>query len=313
MLSVQDAVDLSLEAGGSPFYVKLDLSSCFLSFPIHPDDQNFFYCEAGGDYFQFLSLVFGRKDAPRIVSQLLDIVSAHLTDLGIPHVRYLDDFWVVGTTSARAWACAYKAAQIILDAGLSLSLPKVEGPAQSLEFLGIVVNSATKTLSISPARQAELLSLLESFSRRKVSSLTRLQSLLGKLQFAATVLPGARPFLRRIIDTIKSHRGGSISLGPSFRLEVRYWRDHISQWNGRASWLAFSGEPMVFASDASTEGFAYGLEQCPPKMLPSLPPAFRPGAVRLGVWSAANGDAACQQFSDHIQWGEFFCTLAAAV
>jgi hypothetical protein len=129
------------------------------------------------------------------VSQLLDIISAALTDLGIAHVRYLDDFWVIGVTEARAWSRAYKAAQTILEAALALSLPKVEGPAQCLEFLGIVVNSVTKTLS----------------------------------------LPEARPFLRRIIDTIKSHRSGPISLSPSlgFRLEVRYWRDHISQWNAQ--------------------------------------------------------------------------------
>ena len=42
--------------------VKLDITVCFLSFQVHKDDLKFFFCEAGGDYYQFLSLVFGRKD-----------------------------------------------------------------------------------------------------------------------------------------------------------------------------------------------------------------------------------------------------------
>ena len=48
MTTLQDAVDLSMDAGPGVWYVKLDISSCFLSFPIHSDDLNIFYCEEGG-------------------------------------------------------------------------------------------------------------------------------------------------------------------------------------------------------------------------------------------------------------------------
>ena len=314
MASVQHAVDLSLEAGGEPFYVKLDLAACFLSFPIHPDDLDFFYCEAGGDYYQFLSLVFGRKDAPRVASQLLDVVSSAMTDVGIAHVRYLDDFFLVGTTAARVWACAHRAADMLAQRfGLALSPKKVEGPAQRLEFLGIVIDSQAKTLSISHARQCELMALLQAFAKRRHSSVRRLQSLLGKLSFAATVLPGARPFLRRIIDLIAGRSHGKVRLGAAFKMEVRYWRSHLGQWNGRAAWLAPMSEPIVFASDASTSGFGYGLESCPQEVAVALPCGSGPGAVRMGVWSVANGDAARQHHSGAIQWGEFFAPLAAAV
>jgi hypothetical protein len=311
MASIQNAVDLAQNAGGSPFFVKLDLSACFLSFPIHEDDKEFFYCEAGGEFYQFLTLVFGRKDAPRAASLLLDVVSAALADTGVAHVRYLDDFFLVATTEERAWACAHRAADWIAAFGLSLSLPKVEGPAQRLEFLGIVIDSVAQTLSISSDRQAELLGLLQAFGKRRTSSLKRLQSLLGKLAFAAAVLPGARPFLRRIIDTVSGTNKGAIRLSAEFRLEVRYWRDHIATWNGRQQWLRPALNPFVIASDASTSGFAYGMEQLPTGV--QWPTTSGPGAVRMGVWSLANGDAHRQQHSAAIQWGEFFGPLAAAV
>ena len=71
MASVQDGVDMAMRArtqsGRPAWFVKLDIASCFLSFPVHHDDLGYFYCEAGGDFYQFLSLVFGRKDAPWVV------------------------------------------------------------------------------------------------------------------------------------------------------------------------------------------------------------------------------------------------------
>jgi hypothetical protein len=69
----------------------------------------------------------------------------------------------------------------------------------------------------------------------------------------------------------------------------------------------------VFGSDASTSGFAYGMESCPVQASSRLPLHMRPGVVRMGVWSAAAGDAARQQSSASIQYGEAFCVLAAAV
>ena len=65
--------------------------------------------------------------------------------------------------------------------------------------------------------------------------------------------------------------------------------------------------------ETSTSGFAYGLEACATNMLHRLPVGMRPGDVRSGSWSASNGVAVRQQHSKAIQWGEFFCPLAAAV
>jgi hypothetical protein len=111
--SVKSAVDLALECPTASYFVKLDISSCFLSFPLHPADYKFFVVEAGGDFYQFLCMMFGLKSAPRIATLLLDFVSSAIADAGIPHVRYLDNFFIVGSTALRAWASAHEAARII--------------------------------------------------------------------------------------------------------------------------------------------------------------------------------------------------------
>lgn len=312
--SVQDAVRLSQTCALPAWYVKLDISSCFLSFPLDPDDIPFYRCKgAEGEWLEFTSMVFGLKPAPRVASLLLDVVSATLTDWGISHVRYLDDFLIVADSREAAEECARVAADVLASFGLALSTEKTEGPSQIIEFLGIVINSVEQTLSISTGRKKELLDILKAFSKRERSSCTRIQSLLGKLSFAAAVLPGARPFTRRIIDLLRhNYRRSVITLDPPFQADVSYWRDHIGTWNGRQKWRASDAEPCVFGSDASTEGFGFGLESAPRSMVVSLPNGLRPGHVRVGVWSLSNGDAARQQSSSNIAWGEMFCTVAAA-
>jgi hypothetical protein len=311
--SVRSAVQLSQQCPSRlKFYVKLDISACYLSFPLHPDDLPYYVSEVDGAFLQFLSVVFGHKAAPREVSYAMDIVSSALEEAGIAHERYLDDFFIVATSEARAWACAHKAAEIIRAFGLSLAPAKVEGPAPLLEYLGVIVDSVTETLAVSPARRTELLDLLRYFAGRSRASVHQIQSLIGKLSFASQVLPGSRPFLRRLIDLVRGPNGQR-RLTSSVRSDLKYWTAHFDSWNGRARWRRDESDPFVFGSDASTTGFGYGLESCPARALASLPPGMQPGTVRMGSWAVSNGDAVRQSTSSTIQYGEAFCVLAAAV
>lgn len=313
--SIQDAVDLSLLFPESPWYVKIDISSCFLSFPVHEDDIPFYRCKDSDEkVLEFTSMVFGLKSAPFVASSLLDIVSAKLTDLGIAHIRYLDDFLFCSATREGAIESATLASIILRQFGLALSSEKTEGPARRMEFLGIIIDSEDRTLSISAKRKKELIDILSAFSKKTDSTRRSIESLLGKLSFAASVLPGARPFTRRIIDLISgSRRNSKIEIDEGFRLDVEYWLSHISSWNGTQQWRRHSRHPIVFGSDASTEGFAYGLESAPGDVICSLPSHMRPGHVRAGVWSGVGGDSARQQTHRNIAWGEMFCALAAAL
>ena len=248
-----------------------------------------------------------------IATLLLDVVSSAMVDAGVLHIRYLDDYFLVATSHARSWACAWTGCAILVEFGLASALPKFEGPLRRIEFLGIVADSIKETLEISEVRKQELLGLLQAMGKRQTSSVRRLQSLVGKLAFAAVVLPGAKPFMRRLIDMIDGKSRGHRALSAGFKVDCRYWRDHISMWNGKAKWRAPTSTPFVFASDASTAGFAYGLESCHTSVMARLPAGMRPGDVRSGTWSATNGDAVRQSTSSTIQWGEFFCTVAAVV
>jgi hypothetical protein len=149
------------------------------------------------------------------------------------------------------------------------------------------------------------------FQRRRWTSRRRLQSLLGKLAFAATVLPGARPFTQRIIDTLVAYPRDRVALDGAFDADIELWLQHMATWNGRAKWRPAISTLFVFASDASTTGFAYGLEACSHTAARNLPAHLCPGVVRCGTWSASAGDAVRQSSSSTIQYGMLFAPIAA--
>ena len=94
--SVGDATELSTPGC---WYGKLDLSNCFLSFPLHPSARPHFIFRFEEQLYQFTRMPFGLSSAPRICTMLLSVVAFRLTAV-IPAslIRYLDDFLFIAMT-----------------------------------------------------------------------------------------------------------------------------------------------------------------------------------------------------------------------
>ena len=262
--SVDDAVEASHPGC---WYGKLDLSNCFLSFPLHPSVRKYFCFRFEGALYQFAHMPFGLSTAPRVCTQLLSVVNFALTELGIRDIRYLDDFFLIGTSKDDMARHLLLAQSVIRQFGLVVNPDKTEGPAQSLSFLGVQLDSVAQTVSCTPARVEELTALLRSLLRQRVITRAHAASLIGKLSFAAQVLPGARPFMRRMSDALhqcKSRRHSTpIRIDPGFRDDLRFWAQQLHHWNGRQQWRSSRAAPFVFASDASLRGFGFYLESTP--------------------------------------------------
>ena len=261
---VDDAVEASHPGC---WYGKLDLSNCFLSFPLHPSVRKYFCFRFEGALYQFTHMPFGLSTAPRVCTQLLSVVNFALSELGIRVIRYLDDFFLINATEEGMARHLLLAQSTIRQFGLVVNPDKTEGPAQSLSFLGVQLDSVNQTVSCTPARVEELTTLLRSLLRQRVITRGHAASLIGKLSFAAQVLPGARPFMRRMLDALhlcKSRRHSTpIRIDPGFRDDLRFWAQQLHHWNGRQQWRSSRAAPFVFASDASLHGFGFYLESAP--------------------------------------------------
>jgi hypothetical protein len=232
-----------------------------LSFPIHPNSRKYLAFGLAGRWYRFKRLPFGLASAPRTCTKLLDVVSHALRGAAIRHVRYLDDFLYLADSQQQLEANMRKAEAIIAGFGLVVNTAKTVTATQCVEFLGVQLDSVSCTLACTPHRLEELRRIIRDALSAKWLRLHALRSLVGKFSFAAQVLPGARPYMRRLIDQLHdvTAGGGMLRVTEAMRADLVFWRDNLDVWNGKCRWIPT--EPIVtVASDASLSGFGGVIE-----------------------------------------------------
>lgn len=191
------------------FFAKLDVTNCFLSFPLNPSVMDYFVIKIENELMRFNSVPFGLGPAPRIITLLLSVVKWKTAKMfgnvsWFEIFPYLDDSLYQSQTFKECLRLLHAARATFKAFGLSINESKTEGPAREITFLGIVLNSTERTLSLSVTRLSELKSSLRALLETQHVSNKALSSLIGKLSFASQVLPGARPFTRRMLDLLSS-------------------------------------------------------------------------------------------------------------
>jgi hypothetical protein len=299
--SVQDAVDRCLPGA---WLAKVDIEACFLNFLVRPEDRQwlrFAFAPHGGQaqVFEFQSMIFGLSSAPFICTSLMSVVEhalartfdAHALTKGVRLAYYVDDFLFIAPHSKQQCTAALQLAETVFRSfGLCLKPNKTEGPAQRLEFLGVIIDTIAQTLEVSSKRMSELISLCDSWSFKSSASRKEARSLAGKFAFAAACLPGARPFMRRVIDfaaamQAKAHRR---RVPLSLREDLAAWRRWLPTWNGRAKWVAPTAE-LVLVTDASVTGFGgWILGASPAVRLALRSNGLDVGACFAGTWHSAH-------------------------
>ena len=323
------------------WFSKLDLSNCFLSFPLHPSALPHFIFRFDSKLYQFVRMPFGLSSAPRICTLLLSVPAFAMTQWGVDRCdRYLDDFLLTDDSEQSAQRSLHIAQHALGMFGLVVNPEKTVGPAQQLAFLGIQLDSVQQTMSLTSERMDEIRALLAGAASARRISVPHLQSLIGKLSFAATVLPGARPFLFRMnqranerirsVGTRQRHRRpmadpsvahrrahfamahAHIRIDKHMRCDLAFWRNHLVRWDGRQRWRSAYSDPYTFVSDASLHGFGFYFHGAPASATTTVakwPAHLRVGSAFLGVWSAS--DAHLHLESAQMIWCEMFAVLAA--
>ena len=307
MQSIATAVQLSTPGC---FYGKIDISDCFLSFPVHVDSQRYLAFELDGKFYKFKRLPFGLCSAPLWTDRFLQCIDFALQQAGISHVRFCDDFLFIAPSATALREAMHAAISILVAHGLEINPDKTEGPTQSIQFLGLGLDSREQVVFVPDDKVQDLLRLSADMRGREFTRKRHLQSLVGKFSFVAAALPGARPFFRKLIDATRGHRSpfAKIPVSPEMLEDLAMWTHFLKHWNRRARWVV--GDPFVLVHDASQGGFGFYLRDVPPDFdVAQLPRELRPGEGFAGYFSAPD-----LPFVQHsIQWGELFaiaCSLA---
>ena len=114
-----------------------------------------------------------------------------------------------------------------------------------------------RQLKLPERKLCELRLLLSETTVKRFITKRDLQSLVGKLNFAARVVFGGRTFLRRMIDTVNHMRRPHhhVRINAQLRADLDWWTEFLGVLNGKTFFVDSEPVPMEeFSTDACPIG-----------------------------------------------------------
>ena len=253
-ISVREAAKMVALCGPGTLLAKLDLKSAYRQVPVHPADQHLLGIQWQGDTFVDKALPFGLRSAPIIFTAVADGLAWAFQQEGIINViHYLDDFLLWARAGEDLSTPLQLAIALCDQLGLPTAPEKVEGPSSVLTFLGIVIDTNRQELRLPQAKLYKLRQRLDWFSGRRNATRHQLESLVGLLNHAASVIPPGRLFTNHLLDVLKIRREPHqrVRLTSGCRADISWWTLLAPAWNG-VSYLPGTAQPgLTVTSDAS--------------------------------------------------------------
>ena len=265
---------------------KTDLSKYFPSLPLHPSLQRYVMLKdprvdttwrghgppsaawladqqwrrrqgRTGPYKKHTGLPLGLKLAPAFASALSGEMMQFITSLGIDATMYVDDMICAADTEEECRAAMDTAISVFKWLGFRCNADKQEGPATCLEYLGYELDTERRTVTITDARRTELQQIANRLLQPTIGT-KDLETILGKLGFAAGVILGGRTYLyrlhRALTGALRDDRS-VVALGTDEHADASWWVNVLnSELSGSRIFLEDEQLPVItIKSDASGE------------------------------------------------------------
>lgn len=258
--TVDDAVNI-IRKFDCPYLAKVDLKSAYRSVAISRNNYPFMGLKwrfTGDKYFTYfydIAMCFGSRKAPGIFHTLTQAVRRMMKRKGYDCVVYLDDFLIIAPSQDECQKGLSTLISLLRKLGFAIAWDKVIAPTMELIFLGININTRTKSLSLPQEKVQQMFTLLASFAKKKRASLKQLQQLAGKLAWCSRVVNIGRIYLQRVLDImrplqISTHK---VVLTEEFKKDIHWWIQYLHAFNCK-TYAPIITQEVVIQSDACSQG-----------------------------------------------------------
>jgi hypothetical protein len=259
--TVGDAIQKLLKLPPSAYTAKTDISDAFRLLPISPSDYPKLGMKFQDKYYYDRCLPQGCGSSCQIFetfsTAIHSILEAYAPDAVCIHM--LDDFLILAETKQTCSRHLDLLLQLCDDIGIPMAPDKTTLPSTNTTFLGIELDTINRQAKLPHDKLKEYAQDIRIATLKDKIRKSELESLIGKLNFAASVVP-ARPFLRRMINLLKKADKPHyfIRLTKGIQRDLMTWLSFLENYNGityfRALQLADS-TVINMVSDASHKGF----------------------------------------------------------
>ena len=257
--NIETVIELVQHYGRNCLMAKADIEDAFRNLVINPSDYHLLGLQWEEKFYYDTCLPMGCSSSCQLFEKFSSSLEWILThEFGIKGVSHLlDDFFFVGNADSQhcnlsldtfLWLCK--------DIGVPIKKEKTQRPTNVITIYGIEIDSSSMVARLPKDKIDKIASLLAQFKRKRKVTLRELQSLLGLLNFACSVIIPGRAFLRRLFDlvvglTCPHYR---ITLNSESRADLQAWENFITEFNGKSCFLFqnwVSSDSIKLYSDAA--------------------------------------------------------------
>ncbi|CAL4093496.1 unnamed protein product [Meganyctiphanes norvegica] len=207
----------------------LDLEDAYYHVPVNWFFQMFLAFVIDGQVYVFQYLPFGLSTAPWAFNRVMKPIKSHLHQLAFRVHSFLDDFLFLHSRRDGLEDLTEYALSLFRKLGFRINLKKsFLSPSQTIEYLGVIFHLDSLTLSLPQAKIRSITSLCLDTLALSHRSRRQLESLIGLLNFASSLVPLGRLRLRPLISWMNSHsvpssRDLPVPLLPPFKSLLEIW------------------------------------------------------------------------------------------
>ena len=229
--------------------VSIGLQDAYLQVLVHPESHRYLRFCIGPQTFQFRALCFGLSSAPQVFTRVMTPISSIMARLGssLQEIVRARDFLF----------------SLCKELGVMVNLSKSSlTPTQTIDYLGMTLQSTPLKAFPTQARIHKVLSLVEEFSSSREQPLSLWRSLLWVMSSMTALIPGARLRMRSLqlllnVAGPQPAEHALISWDEACHQDLQWWSD-ASHLIGGVS-LDLPQPRLLLFTDASDSGWGASL------------------------------------------------------
>ena len=199
---------------------------------------------------------FGLRSAPKLFNILANLLSWIAVQVGVACIfHYLDNFLIIGLFHSPICGQSLNHFMQLYDHfGIPLASEKIKGPATSLSFLGIMLDTARMEIRLPHGKLMRIQTTLEYWLKKKKATKRDILSLIGLLQHATKVVKCGRIFTAHMYATAAKLKEIPFftRLNKDFMPDLAWWYAFIQHWNG-LSILRTQKTPLTYQTIIQTD------------------------------------------------------------
>lgn len=312
---INDAITEIKKLGKQVYLAKSDVRQAFRILPVSPQDYELlgFFWEK--KYYFDRCLPMGCRTSCKIFERFSSALQwIAINKLGMSAmVHILDDFLIIETSKESAIQKLKLFIQLCEEMGVPLSAEKTVLPTQIIEFVGITLDVLAAEARLPLEKIDKCNNLLKKFMSMTRCTLKNMQSLIGVLNFACSVIQPGRAFLRRMINlTVKvSEHQQYLYLTEETKADMKIWLSFLENYNGKSMFLndtfLSSGTLELYTDAAQSKGYSgvyrsqwfYGSFPDDWKTLNIMTLEFYPIILSVEIWGPLWKNHAILFFTDN--------------